>query len=414
MKKICTILIASAVISTASAFGAGLRKADGQPSVEGAWTMVFGDYYNDTASGDLITVPYNVTVNNKNVATFSPIDEQNYFEFKGTFDAENNTITFKKEYLGSYAQYYLYQIPIRYDDRLQDIVEITELVGTYEPSEGSIVFDEFFGIEWAGSTDRTGNQIAGYWSIYEIIGGYYFDTASSLEGTWQDVGMATFMDGWLVPAMNLNQQNYKYEVLLQQNVENPKRLRLVDPYLGQSPVAEYNGSEGGYIVFDISDPNHVVFLPCDAGFENSAIIQGGITQFYAYNRLGMLAVNQPDKSIQDIILTETGYIPFTTLEDGVVKLGSLDSPYDGLLYDANFGYQLNPFGGNSWGTQNRTVNMDASITFPEGFTAVDTIGAEQLDVKPEYFNLQGLRVINPQPGQLLIKRTGSKSVKVVY
>lgn len=35
------------------------------------------------------------------------------------------------------------------------------------------------------------------------------------------------------------------------------------------------------------------------------------------------------------------------------------------------------------------------------------------DTAPRYYNLQGIEVKTPQPGQLLIKRTAAKAKKVV-
>ena len=57
-----------------------------------------------------------------------------------------------------------------------------------------------------------------------------------------------------------------YKVKMQQSNENKFVYRLVDPYLS-GPVAQQNKStKGGYIVFDMSDFDHVVLLPSDAGF----------------------------------------------------------------------------------------------------------------------------------------------------
>lgn len=46
-------------------------------------------------------------------------------------------------------------------------------------------------------------------------------------------------------------------------------------------------------------------------------------------------------------------------------------------------------------------------------SGIEAIGDDTAEGPAEYFNLQGLKVEHPQPGQLLIKRQGNKSVKVI-
>ena len=84
------------------------------------------------------------------------------------------------------------------------------------------------------------------------------------------------------------------------------------------------------------------------------------------------------------------------------------------VYDANYGTQLVPEGGQVWqyGDGER-VDMTTTITFPKD-NAVESVFGDDENAPVEYFNLQGLRVINPQAGQLLIKRQGSKSSKIIF
>jgi hypothetical protein len=61
------------------------------------------------------------------------------------------------------------------------------------------------------------------------------------------------------------------------------------------------------------------------------------------------------------------------------------------------------------------VNCDW-LTISEA-AGVNSVNADEavsnLNAPVEYFNLQGQRVANPEAGQLLIKRQGSKATKVV-
>lgn len=62
-----------------------------------------------------------------------------------------------------------------------------------------------------------------------------------------------------------------------------------------------------------------------------------------------------------------------------------------------------------------TVEYDGAVTFyvkfQKQFVAVAGIEADQAPA--EYFNLQGVRVAQPEQGQLYIKRQGGKAVKVI-
>jgi hypothetical protein len=61
----------------------------------------------------------------------------------------------------------------------------------------------------------------------------------------------------------------------------------------------------------------------------------------------------------------------------------------------------------------QTYLNQISITFPSE-SAVEDIIPDSTSAPVEYYNLQGLKISNPESGQLLIKRQGAKSTKVVY
>lgn len=247
-------------------------------------------------------------------------------------------------------------------------------------------------------------------------GGATTSTRADDDSDWTNIGEATFMDGWVLPAFNIDQTDEKnwYKVPLQQNNTNQNRYRLVDPY-HHGPLASYNESTTkGYIVFDVTDPNAVFFEKAVAGF---AFKQAGITTFYCYNVLGMyyqILKDTYDLSPAEITKQFAGKIPFTTFQDGVVTLGSAMTE-DGLLYDVTFGDQASPSGGYTWTDENdNLVNMNAAIFFPKPDHS-EVIGILDNDnIEVEYFNLQGVRVANPEAGQLVIKRQGNKSEKIIF
>ena len=235
---------------------------------------------------------------------------------------------------------------------------------------------------------------------------------------WTSVGDAEFVDGWILPAYKVDQYDYAYNVELQRNDETPTLYRLVDPYHGNFPMAKDNECKrAGYIEFDITDPNYVIFIPVEAGFANA---DAGITKLYCLNCLSMyigaFAQMGLPYTVEQIVQIVAGEAAYTTFKDGVVALGSFEHPEKGTIYDACFGIQGDKFGGFAWLPDNEgdvTPNMEARITFPEEAAISDVVaGADNSPV--EYFNLQGMRVDGPAAGRVLIRRQGTHAVKVRF
>ena len=386
-----------------------MRKADAQPSLEGFWTMYLGDFYDPTGEFGYIPVSFEATVDGNDV-TFTPkMDSNRFYEFKAVFSPEDNTLTIAKKMLSVINGGYFFQVPFYYDGDEEDLIDMANLIGQYDPEENSITFEPDQGIAWGVYKNAMGTEIDYDLAIFDLNSGYLFNPYEYLEGNWEVIGNARFEDPWLVPALGLNQAENIYDVQFEQDQDNPYRFRLVNPYK-QGPVAQWNGSEGGYITFDISDQDHVLFLPTDAGFYNTAILPGGgISSFYCYNALGYEVVNQPVLSVEEVIELYD-YIPFTKY-DAVQNKVILSYVEDGgqRAYDANFGYQAVPLGGNFWDG----VSMAGSITFPSWFHAA--VGAVEVDENApvEYFNIDGMRILNPQKGQIVIKRQGTKVSKEI-
>ena len=57
------------------------------------------------------------------------------------------------------------------------------------------------------------------------------------------------------------------------------------------------------------------------------------------------------------------------------------------------------------------IEMTCKITLDKA--GVGEISAEDANAPVKYYNLQGMEVANPEAGQLVIKKQGSKTVKVI-
>lgn len=226
---------------------------------------------------------------------------------------------------------------------------------------------------------------------------------------WKSVGMATFQDGWILPALCGGEQanpEYWYEVELQQCEDDENLYRLVNPYGAKyCPFAEYNefADRNGFIQFNVKDPDHVYFDVVPANFANS---QQDISQTYCYN-LFTYIMDYYGWSFEDAIEEYDKQVSWTTFKDGVVTVPTV---FEKGIYDNNalFGIEGHAMGGYSWGT---SISMEAKIFFPKENGIDDIIDNSNAPVK--YFNLQGVEVANPEKGQLVIKKQGTKAEKLI-
>lgn len=392
----------------------------GTQGLDGLWEWTFVDNLLQDSTGQLVTVTY--------VCTYEEEYDDYYFEdptymelpFYLLYDETTGQVTLPMDIIGNMDSYLVSQEGVEIDPSTYDVVNVESLNFKYDPKVGEMVFGNDTGILW-GAYDPTDYSLAGYYAGYSFVsalcteGGGSGSEPGEDEADWTDIGEATFMDGWILPGLGIDQTNPEnwYKVPLQQAKNNIHRYRLVDPYhIG--PAASYNESKTpGYIVFDVTDPDAVFFEKSASGFSSKAF---HINTFYCYNMLGMYyQFLEGDYTPEEIATALAGEIPFTTFKNGVVSLGSAMTE-DGLVYDANFGYDTVPNGGDIWISDDGTlVNMDAAIYFPDDENmAGATIIPESDSDRVEYYNLQGIRILNPEAGQILIKRKGDKTEKVIF
>lgn len=235
---------------------------------------------------------------------------------------------------------------------------------------------------------------------------------ASAADEWQPAGHALFMDGWLHPGLSLDQHTeaFQYEVPLEKNTVREGVYRLVDPYHLGAPALYNDATEPGYIVFDVSDPDHVVFEATNAGFINYYPM--GITEFYCTNNAGYV-MSRRGWDLKTLIQNVGDDFTWTTFKNGVVTLGSMTNKNGETEWDACFGTQNSFPGQNAWFDRDGfPVNMDASITFLTE-AGIDNVIEKKDDGRPRYFNLQGVEVKNPEKGVYIEMKNG-KSRKVIF
>ena len=387
------------------------KKADAEVSIEGDWTFLLGDYYFQNSIGQF-EADFTCTLSDGYAIFEDPTGYE--LPFIAEYDEASGLLFFDEFPMGTVNatdgnKYYLFQRPFVWNEAIGDL-DYQPIEGVYDAGTATITFDPENGIAWTADLDEFGAQTAGYFGIYDLEGAARPTAKPDDSADWYNLGNAQIMDGWVVPCFGLDQSEWVFEAPLQQNKKNANLFRVVDPYHNEIFEGLNESTKAGYIVFDVTDPDHVLFEKSEAGW---ALSEVGVSKFYCYNNLGMYVqyFGVDAATIVDVIGDD---IPYTTFKDGVVFLGAIDHPEYGVVYDANFGYQGDPTGGYTWTSGSGEVDMTASITFPEDWAGVKNIATDNVaNGAVEFFNLQGVRVANPQAGQLVIKRQGGEVSKMI-
>lgn len=391
-------------------------------SIEGEYTFSIGDYYFQSSVGD---TEETVTVTLADgVVTITPDASSEFFmtPVSAAYDAATGELTFSisKDVLSLNVQgttYYTRFESFKYveDPTTQKGSLVTgEFKATY--ADGKVTFPADHGFSWPAYTDEACTQRYAYFALFDALG--MEKSAEEPENPnegWKSVGNATLYDPWLLPAFDILEDAAEngYAVELQQNEKTATLYRLVNPYKGECPVAQYNTcTKNGYIEFDIADPEHVWFNTTEAGFANSQL---GVTKFYPSDLLSSLALGY-DMTAADVIEILGDKLTYTTYKDGVVTLGSRETTdKEGnpmTEYAACFGIQGEQYGAYGWTdveTEEATP-MTGKIVFPGA--GVSNLGVENSG-KARYFNLQGVELARPAAGQVVIRVCDGKSVKML-
>ena len=394
------------------------KKADALTTLEGNWTFTMGDYYFQGSVGP-VEIAYTCFIED-GYAIFE--DPEGYeLPFFAEYDEASGLLYFDKMQIAEAtgadgSTIYLWQEPYVYNWEKDDF-DPQPIEGLFDAEKAIITFEEDNGISWP-VYDQFGNwaKEGFYYGIYDLIGAVPTTEKPDDSADWYNLGDATLIDGWVLPMFGEDQFEWAVDVPLQQSKADPNLFRLVDPYHHYAYSDVNKSNTKGYITFNIADPDHVVFTPTEAGF---AFPNADISKFYCNNTLGYLVAEYRYKA-EDLVEMLGDEIAYTTFKDDVISLDYIDTVDDKTgapvrEYDANFGIQGATTGGYTWRSQSgESADMTARIYFPEGWSGVKNIAADNAaQGSVEFFNLQGVRVTNPQAGQLVIKRQGGEVSKLI-
>ena len=326
------------------------------------------------------------------------------FKVRGIVDYESGTLTLRNgQYLGkdSYGEdcYFYFKTTDSTGKILPGKTDMEKW--TAEFAYDAFIFDGYD--LWAiGNPD---NENA-FWSLT------YFnrlarpvDVDEEEEGMWIPAGTCTVEDAWILPSFSLGghqliPSEHPFQAELQRNVANANRYRVWRPYHSKGYLlsSENESIYNGQIVFDVTDPEHVVVEAGHyAGFADATY-----SAFCVFGMLGYQIYGFGDEWNEDLLpwvidfMEEKGQ-PFDTFKDNVVTVNY--SVFDQSIDCEDY---------LSW-QDNRYVVSRIILPDPD---SVDAVPTEDSIVR--YYNLQGMEIANPEVGSLVIRRHGGKSTKILF
>lgn len=380
------------------------KKAASVAEIEGDYTFALGDYYTQSSQGD-IDVEGSIYVDNG----FTLL-EWNYYPYLpavGEYDESKGELNFSPINLGQYqfedGDYYIICFPSVWDWDEEDVF-FEDYSAPYNEATKSFEFPVDHGFIWAISEDDKGQNLVGYYFIIDVIGAVKYEPV--IDPNWVDYDTAYYVDGWMIPAFGVDPEEYGWDVKVQQNVNNPNLFRLDNPYKEPECAISSQASRGGYIEFDITDPNHV---PVTAGIFNG--MMNGQNQVMNTNFLGYVYQYYGGQFTYAEIIEDLENDPeydgvFSTYEDGYVYFEECRIQIDG---EGCYSWQLQD-GSSAEAMMNGYLVFNNKVPDPSDSKVAANVAEEGA---VEFFNLQGVRVANPQTGQLVIKRQGDKASKII-
>lgn len=229
--------------------------------------------------------------------------------------------------------------------------------------------------------------------------GYLVLPGGTFVDPWTDLGTATFTDNFFASCFSMTVD--PYEVELKYN-ESEKKYQVLNPLKGFYEAKNFNGVSPTMEI-DATDPKNCIIGQTSSG------VSGGSDGLYSYlsESYYSLIVDE-DASLTEEALRVTVDLTEEPADDThVYDVTTITLPYRSMLLLA--GASGNLYYTGEEGTQTTIVNK---VLREIPSVGVDAIHSGS-DAPVRYFNLQGVEVVNPAKGQVVIKTQGGKAVKTV-
>lgn len=262
-------------------------------------------------------------------------------------------------------------------------------------------------------------DLSGYFMLAINFHASRYVATQFVDSEWTVMGEAEYQETWMGYTVE-GGEPLIYNVPVAVNKANPTLVALMNPYgVGTPPFEGGDGSiteiEDGHIVFDCQDIETVLCVPGYYTLTQTFTGEDGTYEennLYCYNMEGFQV-----------------YVNGATLTDLISwmvnnkMISSVLDPKSGEIEICNplFGLNSNIAGALWWSAESMKDHrgyvtlpsnvVDAVLKAIEG---VETVVSDNTNAPVEYYTLQGVKVANPEPGQIVIVRRGTSAVKTIF
>lgn len=312
------------------------------------------------------------------------------YELKGTFNTDDGSISIENQRVGFDAEngQFISFVHLTYEGSVDEEPLLLD-----NSQDGDLYTFEEYGVV---AETMDGDYLIDEGLIDYGYMAFIYRTGEILDNTWEEAGIATLFDGGFFTPLPRFGIGFKtpVELVLERSTEKEGLYRLVNPW------NSYFGKEfGTYLEFDISDPDCVIIPTQETGYVDEEYGMASVQNFvgmYIASGFGVddaMAAITPGKENEHIC---------TYNDANKVITMPVNAAYTTFANDADSYWNV----GKNYGA------TDSYIVMPGG-SGVGNIVAADEEAPVEYYNLQGIRVANPAAGQLVIRRQGAQTVKVV-
>lgn len=217
---------------------------------------------------------------------------------------------------------------------------------------------------------------------------------------WRDLpGKAKFYDYTVTQAYDLTPG--EIEVDVQEDVSTPRRYRIVNPFKnfeGNALSTSTHGSHDHYLYFDASDPDCVIVEEGPVGYRTE---EDGDVRI-ASRASQLLAQGKTKAEIRDLSY------------GGILKNGRITFPYVAYIYTG-----FTAEGADYWMNVNFTDLQGSYTSGPMYLDLTEVLGIndptiDNTETSATFYNLQGMPIATPEPGQIVIRRSADSATKQIF
>lgn len=311
------------------------------------------------------------------------------FEVEATIDLEKNTVSIPNNQLvgrDSDGPIYFYGKQVVIEDneddpedssiRMEDgAISDEYLVGTIE--DFTITFDVL--VAWALGDPAQ-----------EKLGWWLLSCANELTKglTWYNIGEGKIMENITYPIATKKENTSYTSVTIQACVEYEDIFRVLDPLKATYSFLKINSTSPAMIL-DASIPDDVLI-----GYADSGLSTSDLGELY-YTNWALFYMMEETSTPEEYACTMTvkgNKHTITCPAETILIIPETPISEDQLMY---------------------TQSYPTVITFEYDAAGIDNVVVEDTNAPVEYFNLQGIRVANPENG-IFIRRQGNNATKVRF